>query len=361
MFQLHKKRTFAITGNSQYTILAEVRKNHAGQPVLNPLAQTDDSLLSDVTMPRLLTEAGNIHGKVAIALPLTFFEVVAVNLPQMPDGAVAKALPYHLSKAISKPLNEYIYDWQITTRHRDRLQVTVYLFPAESFHKLRGTLSRQQLDITSLEADVFAAFAYLERTKRLNEGEATLCALIWPQSISFAVYDNRYLTLVRTLDTEQPDLGALHTEEEEEQVIEESTKEEDDLLISYADSEESNALLADFQILTSEPGSEKESMVQSETGDKPQQELSAPKNWSSYLELINLEIMRTRDYYASVQKGASIKRAFIGGAENFWQELVASSAEVTDLEFEQLCDDSTLAKDSEAIFQAMGTGTGARW
>ncbi|MFA6465106.1 MAG: hypothetical protein WCT30_05065, partial [Desulfurivibrionaceae bacterium] len=155
------KKYLALTGDGESTLLAEVSKAPSGAAQMHILAKTDSPITAEVTLPRLLAGAGNLHGLVSLSLPLSFFEVITASIPVMPDGAVGKALPYHLAKTLHRPLNEFIYDWQITGRFKDRLQVTVYLFTAAVFQTIRKEFTRKQIDISFFEPDVFAAFTFL--------------------------------------------------------------------------------------------------------------------------------------------------------------------------------------------------------
>ena len=67
------KRYFALTGDSESTMLAEISKGSSGAAQLRILAKTDSAITADVTIPRLLAGADNINGLVSMSLPLAFF------------------------------------------------------------------------------------------------------------------------------------------------------------------------------------------------------------------------------------------------------------------------------------------------
>ncbi len=368
------KRYLALTGDSESTMLAEVSKAPSGAAQLHILAKTDTAITADVTIPRLLAGAGNLHGRVSMSLPLAFFEVLTTSIPILPDGAVGKALPYHLAKALHKPLNEFIYDWQITGRFKDRLQVTVYLFPAGVFHKIRREFIRKQIELSFFEPDVFAAYTFLFQEKMLPPNEAAMCVLLWQDSISLAVYEKGKLPLIRTVKALQPEgdvsLYPLVDIELPSSSMPELT---DDLLIFDEDQPHSEenidtaSILADFSVLTSKeaahPGTETTPSPNLEAIALSSEEAVTDTDstpWSDYLHKIPLEIMRTRDYYASIQKGTTIRNIFVGGADAFWSELSESSNNLLGAQCKSLTA-TTGSPDCSPLLHVLALGTGARW
>lgn len=368
------KRYFALTGDSETTMLAEISKSSSGTAQLHILAKTDSAITEDVTIPRLLAGAGNIHGLVSMSLPLVFFEVITTSIPVMPDGAVGKALPYHLAKALHRPLNEFIYDWQITGRFKDRLQVTVYLFPAGLFHKIRREFTRKQIEISFFEPDVFAAYSFLFQEKMLLPNEANLCVLLWQDSVSLAVYEKGKLPLIRTVKALQP-IGEIDLQSSVDIALpssDELPELTDDLLILDDDQPpserhiddhiDSASILADFSVLTSKggarSGAESTSSTVADLASPAEESDSA--SWPEYLQRIPLEILRTRDYYASIQKGATIRNIFVGGADAFWQEFSESGNNLLGVQCKSLTG-TTGTPDCSPLLHVLALGTGARW
>ena len=361
------KKYLALTGDNESTMLAEVSKAPSGAAQMHILAQTDSSIIEDVTIPRLLAGAGDLHGLVSMSLPLAFFEVITTNIPIMPDGAVSKALPYHLAKALHKPLNEFIYDWQITGRFKDRLQVTVYLFPAGIFHKIRREFMRKQIKFSFFEPDVFAAFTFLFQEKMLPPNEAALCVLLWQDSISLAVYEKGKLPLIRTAKAVQPH-GEISLQPAINIELPSSALPEpaDDVLILDEEAQprfdehiDSDSILADFCVLPSKESAQTGTQSSPSAAAPPQEEADSA-DWSDYLHKIPLEILRTRDYYASIQKGTAIRNIFVGGADAFWTELSESSDSLLGVQCKSLTA-TTGGPDCSPLLHVLTLGTGARW
>lgn len=371
-----QKKHLALTGNSQCSILAELDKGKNGTVNFRILASTDSVISEGITLPRLLAAAGNVHGSLSLSLPLALFETVSLVLPAMPDAALKKALPYHLAKAIHRPLSQYIYDWQIVERHRDRISVTVYLLDESLFQDVRTELAKNQIEITHLEADVFSAFAFLEEEKQLREYEAALCVLIWPRSISFAVYEKNILPLVRSVKLSMPAPEASLSENaavaEEDLYLGDDSEDipiapenpEIKQASGEADSiyDETDSVFAEFCILSEKTASQPEGH-RIASGNELHEDLvigaEESVEWKDYFHQINLEIMRTRDYYSSVQKGSAIREIFVGGADEFWDNLVESGHELVGIEMKKLPQPAR-AGSCPPLLATVAMGAGAR-
>jgi len=357
------------------TILAENAKSSAGGS-LRVIAATEGPPDQEITIRRLLSSVPDQRGTVAVTLPLNFFQVITVEIPPMPEEAIRRALPYHLAKTMAQPLPEFIFDWQLTRRHSDRLEVTVYLFPASSFQMLRRELARKQLELKYLEPDVFSAFAYLEMTGKLAENEAILCTLIWPGYSSLAIFKQGRVVLVRSIPLNQPqslfqgDLKASdhrpepkpaeRTDSREATVGDRSRQESENTEILLGDSHQ--GILADFSLSTKE---DKDHLVPPGPTSPPQEQPAADTlimtevSWSDYINNLGLEIIRTRDYYGLILKGSGISQLFVGGGEVFFGELslvTETAMHLTPLPLQE----RPGLNDCPAPFEPLCLGAGAR-
>ena len=347
-----RKKIYALAGDTKMSVLAELTRT-SSVPDHRIVATAQGQPHEESTLDSLFSSGPLIKGDLAIALPLSSFETVNFSLPAMPDSSVGKAVPYHLGKAISTPLNKHIYDWQITNRQKEELRITAYLFPIESFNQMRKNLKTQKLEIRYLEADVFAAFAYLSRDHRLNLKETSLCVLLWPENISLAVFDNGVLSLVRTVDTPKPDLTYGNFPEPEEKALEETPgrPEPDAKSFLLADSEV-DSLLRDFDLYTGETepdigpsvnngddlslSLEKIADLTPRTPTPPPMAAPTVSSWPDYIQSVGLEIMRTRDYYSSIIKGDPIKKVVVSGAEDFWEDFLELTTKAVNIDIEPL-------------------------
>ena len=120
---LTKKGQYIYCGDKKYALLAKIMKNPAGKEELQVLAKAQKPCDDAETVKKLLDDAAISSGSISIALPLHFFQIVSLNIPMMPDAAIGRALPYHLSKSVDKPVSDYVYDWQISKRQKDILKI----------------------------------------------------------------------------------------------------------------------------------------------------------------------------------------------------------------------------------------------
>ena len=366
MFQklLTKENYLALTGDCQTTYLTRLNKTKSHLPKLDVLAMTAGSLDVDVTLPRLLAGASGARGNVALSLPLSCFEVLILTIPKIPDEAVAKTLPYHLAKNLDCPLSDFIYDWQITRRHQETLHISVYLYPAAAFHRFNQELTRHNLPIKFFEADVFSAFSYLEQQRRLSTNDAVVCVLIWANSISFAVYENQTIVLSRTVQLLQPESSfEADMEKSAETLIPEESPgplEEDSGILELED-ETDISIFSDFNLLRedNEEALELEAgMLDEEKVDEIEPEVKTTdsrEGWDVYIQKLNLEIMRTRDYYTSVVKGSAIKTVIVGGDEKIWDRLRTEIKQSLDVRVEALSSPE-ITTQCPPLFNVVGLG-----
>lgn len=375
---LKQPRSFAISGTSEQTFLAEISaRTSPAKPLLQIIASADGSPDQEITIQRLLSSLPEMNGNVSVALPLHFFEVVMVSLPLMPTGSIDKALPYHLAKTMPKPLQDFIYDWLLTRQKKDTLEITVYLFPINSFNILRHELSQKKLKLQRLEPDVFAAFAYLNLTNRLPVARTAICTLAWPHHSSHAIYENDRLQLVRSVPAVRPTTpySASHNEPSEPQHESESTGPEpastaeiftDETFMAGHDSA---SILNGFSLaprtdLVAPPPLPEPKLPDRESAGKeaeprPAQKVSAP-TWADYISTLSLEIIRTKDFYGIILKGSNIDHLVVGGGEEFLPELGVFTKGAMDLEPEELLPANGTARPLPAPLDAicLGTGTG---
>lgn len=370
-----KKRSFALSGTMERTILTEIiRETSTSEPTVQIIATAEGSPDQEVTIHRLLSSLPDVHGVVSVALPLHFFEIVSVSIPVMPEEAIGKALPYHLAKTLAKPLPDFIYDWQLNRRNKDNLEITACLFPAATFNTLRAELAHKQLEIKYLEPDVFAAFAYLDLTGRLPFDQTTLCTLIWPGYSSHAVYEKGKLKMLRSVPCAQPpspypagqEIAGPDGPEESPPAKSEKVSAGPGADIFGRDGD-NNSIFADFslsavenEVLSTSPAAEFTAPESAREEEHGQSASSLPAaDWHEYINNLGLEIIRTTDFYGLILKGSNIKHFFLGGGDEFNLELNSVTKSAIGLESERLYRHEW-SQDMPAPLEAICIGTGAR-
>ncbi|MBC8318325.1 MAG: hypothetical protein H8E41_10505 [Desulfobulbaceae bacterium] len=233
---------------------------------------------------------------------------------------------------------------------------------------MRTELGKHQLQITHFEPDVFSALSYLDQERRLTPHAPVMCVLLWKNSLSLAVYNNNMVSMVRTIMTNQPSEDSSSQEEHIPADITENVEADTEPpeLTFYTESDDSGtSLLADFNLsIASEDSSPAFEMqpASSDTTELPEKEINIPPSqsydfsWKKYLAEINLEIMRTRDYYSSVLKGGTIESIIIGGCENNWDQLRDTLTLSSEFKVEQLFPHQT-SLPCQPLLAAVGQGT----
>jgi hypothetical protein len=361
-FTLERKQVLCATETE--AVFANVRSGKMGRDHVEVLSHQEKKPDIGLDVALLIAGTGRQKAKVALVLPLKEFQLVAVTAPPVAREAVAKVLPYSLAKQLSSAVTDYVYDWQVAQKFKDRHELTVYLFPAVRFHQYRNELEARKKEIIWFEPDVFAACAYLHFNHSGVVALPFLCLLVWPRSLSIAVYENGRITLVRSVEMAMPEGkplpramavepenfgstandGALTHDVPGEKIrmgnkdfVEEFWLENGEP--SRSDGAESlpgpvpgHLFVEDAQGLDVLAGFG----LQADAATVPPQVLAPDQEqsdlqfeplaahvdpWPGYLESINLEILRTGDYHVSVLKGSPIREVFIGGAEHFHEAL----------------------------------------
>ncbi|MDR9502088.1 MAG: hypothetical protein RI601_09865 [Desulfurivibrionaceae bacterium] len=362
-------KRYALVGERSRTLLAIQNQNRAGVTTVTPWGWADCSLAEAKSVHQVMANVAAPKGTVALSLPLEQFEVLSLTINKVPREVVTKILPYHISKVFDEPLSLFIYDWQVVKELKDSLQLNVFLFPVAMFQDIRNTLNHYDLSPTSLEPDVFSACAYLESGSRLQADEASMIALLWPQSISIAIYDKETLVLTRNVQLERP----LQVHGSEVPSAADLEKRTDDQGLqepgsssvpadSLFDSEQDD-LLADFLIAKKkeEEGASPSAALGPDdqeffTGlpEGPQARATGD-TWPEYLSHVALELMRTRDYFNSVVKGNQVKTVFVGGAEDAWQPLSLELTNSLDINIKHLMEPER-ATFGDPLFEAVSIG-----
>lgn len=363
-----KTNHYALVGNHQGGLLAVKGISPTGAASATPLGWSDRPPVEAKSIHQLMASAGNPKGNVAISLPLDQFEVLTLTINKVPREVIAKILPYHINKVIEAPLADYIYDWQVSKELKDSLQLNVFLFPAQIFQEMRSTLNHYRLTPVALEPDVFSACAFLESRRRLSHNGASLIVLLWPASVSIAIYDHKDITLTRDVHLKRP------AQEDDNSVAPEEQRTEEEIngpMMPAADKPppqddslfgpNSDDLLANFLVATKEERDDSATALSAPAEEAPHPTASMPgpqlsnQNWAAYINQVSLELMRTRDYFNAVIKGNQIKTAFIGGGEAAWQPLAAELAASLDITVQDIMENEQ-ASFGNNLFEAISTG-----
>lgn len=384
-----KKHSLCATEDTAVLVKVKLEKNGSDSVQVLSNLKRKSGMALDVAS--LIADTERRKSKVALVMPLQEFELVSVTVPPVSKEAIAKMLPYSLAKMLDVPVTNYIYDWQIAQKFKDRYEITVFLYSAENFEHYRSELLSRKKELTWFEPDVFAACAYLHNRDPSAAKNSYLCLLTWESSVSIAICENRRITFVRSIDMIMPEgepneltgstdektaaplnaeetdaastetiypeetdviadtAGTVEIEEIEDIEIDDFIVEKDDSIIPvieaievkenrtnfFGDNSESSDILTGFGIheSSSEAVFASEDIYDEEpTLEEPNQSIGLePDPWALYFENLSLEIMRTRDYHISVLKGEPIQDIYIGGIEHCSSVVIQALRETHDV------------------------------
>ena len=155
--------------------------------------------------------------------------------------------------------------------------------------------------------------------------------------------------MVRTIMINQP---TGKTALEQEEITSDSSGEADlhetnePNLTFYTDSDETGtSILDDFNLsissnISSAPVQDEQTVVPPSVTKEKESQSESDTTWQKYMAEVNLEIMRTRDFYSSVLKGGSIESVIVGGGEKDWDRLQESFSLLSEFKIEKLFHDA---------------------
>ncbi len=401
-FLFRTKKQYVYCGDTRNSMLAEVVKAGDGKLSFGKVAM-EDGLPTDAEVLRrlILQVSPTSAGEVAIAFPLHLFEVLSLSLPLLPEHAIARTLPYHITKAIDKPLSKYIYDWQINKRSKDQMQIAVYLFPADIYNRIRKQFSDYHLEVMFFEADAFAAFSYLDLLGIINTSEAALCTIIWPGGLTLGVCETGKIRLARSVDliklkgdkkAEEDNLMAAPFGQVDkiEKISAVPVHDDiDDILRVKVDKKplvnsestnidndaESMSILSGFDLITSdfskgvdgeaplkmlaEENEDADSLLTSGTMESIELGINSATTMQDYLKAISAEMIRTRDYFSAVMKGGQISSYYVIGAGDLFDKLRQYIMGTMGEELTEIV--GAPAESSDPGLYIIGLGAGTRW
>ena len=267
-----------------------VEAGQTGPPGLLGQKEHSGGELSPVEVENFISSL-NIKGgsQAAVSLDLKEMEVINLSVPSVPQEAMEDAVRFQLVKNLSRPVEEYVLDWQETSRTRDQVKASVYLMEREVFEALNQALARHRATVKRVEPEIFSLFALLDHLGRTRLGRASLCCCLWKGSISLGILQDSDVILARSsvLDMPKPEV-------ENQAAVRE-------VLEPRPPSDRAENLMEEFGL----------QMEQPEGVDEEEARRSSP--FDKYVQDVTLELFRTRDYYTSVLKREGLESVILAG------------------------------------------------
>jgi len=128
--------------------------------------------------------------------------VSLIELPEMKEKELAKAIRYQAGQYVPMSLAEMTLDWQIIERENDRMQVLLMAVPTEIVHRCIRIAKLAKLNLKGLELETMAT-ARLLGTK---EKSPAIVVDIGGRTTSISVIDRGNLRQTHNIDTAGGDL-----------------------------------------------------------------------------------------------------------------------------------------------------------
>jgi len=163
--------------------------------LLLPAQRTGESL------KELLKTAGAKSKGVSFSIPdfSTFF--TAIDFPSMGKKELEDAVRYEARRHIPLPLSEVVLDWQLINKKvppekEEKVRVLLVAVPKEVIEQYQGTAEAAQLELFSLEAEVFS----LIRALRGDLAKISALIEIGAQSTTVSIIEGEELKTTYSFD-----------------------------------------------------------------------------------------------------------------------------------------------------------------
>jgi len=162
-------------------------------------------LLSDQDIAKAIT---TILEKAQIGTREAFFSIpdfssffTFLELPPMKKEEIASAIQFEARQHIPLPLSEVTLDWSITEgeisdRKRSRLKILLVAVPHEVINQYQAIARLSQIQLISLEAEIFGLVRALIKNKMAIIGLVDIGA----QSTTFSIIENGVLKITHSFD-----------------------------------------------------------------------------------------------------------------------------------------------------------------
>ena len=256
-------------------------------------------------------EGRGIPRSLSIGLPISHIELISIKVPELPQEAIRDALRFRLKKMVSRPIDEYSFDYVEIKREQGAIQFEVYLLDLTIFDELDNVARRYGQRITAIEPDIFSISAHLQvHAPAYAEGGAMVVA-IWHDSVSLGILSEDRICVSRSINLSLPALDQ-DGQTSKEIPEEDEGPDQENLLVRFGISGEGHDRPDDAKTPSN---LSLEEIPEINEDDPPPFSEPAIDPMEEYCQDILVQIMRTRDYYTSVLKMGVVKHIAIFAPE----------------------------------------------
>lgn len=124
---------------------------------------SDTQVIDDLTV--IKKEAGITSNEIIMSIPVSSAFSSVINLPDMPEDEIVKAINFEARQYIPIPINEVVFDWNViskTSKNKNKtdahgkIKVLLVAIPREIMNKYTSIASALKLKLIALETESFS-------------------------------------------------------------------------------------------------------------------------------------------------------------------------------------------------------------
>lgn len=156
--QLRKEKEKAILETYGELSLSRYGGSALGQAVRLP----DEKIVE--ALSDLKKEAKITAKKAYVSIPLKYSFLTTINMPNMSDSEVEKAIPFEIKRYIPVPLSEVMFDWQVVhnfenknSSEKNKIEILVVAIYKDFVEKYRNIIKGAGFEDSGFEIEVFSS------------------------------------------------------------------------------------------------------------------------------------------------------------------------------------------------------------
>lgn len=162
---------------------------YANAPIGQAVRLPDDKVIQAII--DLKKEAGIKANVANVSIPLKYSFLTTVNIPNMSNSEIEKAIPYEIKKYIPAPLSEVIFDWQVIqdfgrNNSEDKIKILIVAIYKDYVEKYKNIVMSAGFKKVGFEIEVFSAL----RSVVYKEPAPILIIDLGASKIKMAIIEN---------------------------------------------------------------------------------------------------------------------------------------------------------------------------
>lgn len=161
----------------------------------------DESIIK--ILKELLNKAGISSSQAVISLSVGETFSTVIDLPNMSEQDLIKAIPYQAQKYVPVPIDEVVLDWSVVGGDQKKNQILIVAVPKDLIKKIAQIAKKVNLKILAIEQEAFS----IVRSLVGNDQEPFLVIDLGQEEIDFILVDKNSIRFTCTFSVgKKPDL-----------------------------------------------------------------------------------------------------------------------------------------------------------